>query len=120
MNPETVTLDEYGKKAELKISNLEILSDRERIKYKKEKLGTISRDYSYVFNEKTNEDFIAKLLLSFDENITEVKIKDVYRGKKLGEGTKSVCFGIAIIDYEVKDTEKKIKHFFESIGGAPR
>jgi prephenate dehydrogenase len=120
MNPETVTLDEYGKKAELKISNLEILSDSERIKQKKEKLGSVARDYSYVFSEKTSEDFLAKLLLSYDESIIAVKIKDVYKGKKLGEGTKSVCFGIEIINHEVKETEKKIKNFFESIGGAAR
>jgi prephenate dehydrogenase len=120
MNPEAVTLDEYGKKSVLKISNIEILSDQERIKCKKEKLGAVSRDYSYVFNEKTSEEFIAKLLLSYDENITNLKIKDVYQGKKLGEGRKSICFGIEIINHEVKDTEKKIKHFFESIGGAAR
>jgi len=120
VNPETVVLEEGGKSSELKISNLQVLGDEERIECKKEFYGIVERDYSAVFDESVDEPFIVALLKGFDENIAEVSVKDVYRGKKIGEGKKSVCFKTCIIDSEIKKTEKRIGEFFKGIGGSLR
>jgi len=120
VTPETVILDDNGKVSELKISNIQILSDDDRIKHKMKILGVVSRDFSVILDENVDEKFILELLKDYDENIAEGEIKDIYRGKQIGEGKKSVCFGLELIDSNVKETEEKIGEFFRRIGGRLR
>ncbi|RLI87101.1 MAG: hypothetical protein DRO76_02880 [Candidatus Altiarchaeales archaeon] len=120
VTPETVILDDNGKVSELKISNIQILSDDDRIKHKMKILGVVSRDFSVILDENVDEKFILELLKNYDENIAEGEIKDIYRGKQIGEGKKSVCFGLELIDSNVKETEEKIGEFFRRIGGRLR
>lgn len=120
VTPETVILDDNGKISELKISNIQILGDDERIKHKRKILGVVSRDFSVILDENVDEKFILELLKNYDENIAEGKIKDIYRGKQIGKGEKSVCFGLELIDSNVKGTEEKIGEFFRRVGGRLR
>ena len=109
VDPENVILNESGKSNKLKISNIQILDDEERIKFKTENFGSVERDFSYVFDKLVDEKFVCELLKNFNENIIFVKIKDVYSGKSIPEGKKSICFGVGIINekiVKVKDTEK--------------
>ncbi len=120
VDPDTVVLVEGGKESHLKISNLEVLGDEEKKKYKKEFFGTVERDFSVVLSEEADENFIVFLLKGFDANIADARVKDVYRGKQVGGGKKSVCFGVTVIDAGVKKTEEKVKALFSGIGGALR
>jgi len=120
VSPETVVLDENGKESALKISNIQILGDAERINYKKEVYGTVGRDFSVVLEEKVDEGFIIGLLKDYDGNIIDAKVKDVYHGKQIGDAKKSVCFGLELIDAEVKKTQERINMFFSGIGGRLR
>lgn len=120
VTPETVTLVDNGKVSVLKISNIQILDDDGRIRHKKEILGTVNRDFSMILNDNVDEGFIMGLLRDYDVNILDVAVKDVYRGKQVGEGEKSVCFRLELIDCNVKKTEKQIKGFFKGIGGRLR
>lgn len=119
VTPDIVVLENSGK-SELKLSNIQILDDNERIRYKTEKFGTVSRDFSIILDKGVDEEFISELLKDYDENIASVKIKDVYSGKQIGTGKKSVCFGVDLIDNNVKETENKIKKFFDKLGGMLR
>ncbi|MBN2251398.1 MAG: prephenate dehydrogenase [Candidatus Altiarchaeota archaeon] len=117
---ETVTLNERGKRFRLKISKIRILTGQERIRSRIDAYGTVSRDYSVVLEERVEERFILGLLCGFETNIVEGDVKDVYRGTKIGQGRKSVCFGLKLVDAGVKETEERINEFFRSIGGSLR
>lgn len=117
---DTVVLELNGRTSELKISNLQVLGDVERIECKKKVYGIVSRDYSIVFDESVDELFIAKLLEGFDEDIVKVSVKDVYRGEKIGVGRKSICFNVELIDFNVGEVVARIEHFFKAVGGVRR
>lgn len=118
--PDTVVLEEGGKESQLKISNLEVLGDAEKKEYKEEFFGTVERDFSVVLSEEADENFIVSLIKGFDCNISDARVKDVYRGKQVGGGKKSVCFGITLIDSGAKKTEERVKALFSGIGGSLR
>jgi prephenate dehydrogenase len=120
VTPETVTLNDNGKVSVLKISNIQILDDDERIRHKEEILGTVKRDFSMILDDNVDEGFIQGLLKNYTVNILDVAVKDVYRGEQIGVGEKSVCFRLELIDCDVKKTEKQIKEFFKGIGGRLR
>lgn len=115
-----VTLDDAGRESRLNLMNIRILNDKERIEYKKKKYGTAKRDFSFVVDEGIDENFLATLLYTYDENITRVEVKDVYSGPNIGEHKKSICFGVEIINSEIKKTEKKITEFLTKLGGKLR
>ncbi len=120
VNPEKVVLKDSGREYTLNISNIRILGDAEKIEYKKNKYGTVKRDFSIILDERVNEEFLSTLLINFDELIYGVEIKDIYRGSQIEENKKSVCFGVEIINSETKKTEKKINIFFSDLGGKLR
>ena len=81
------------------------------------------RDFSVVFNSAGNsidEEFISGILKGHDENIISVEIKDVYTGPQIAKTEKSVCFGVELIDLNLREIEKKIIEFFKKIGGRLR
>lgn len=120
VTPDEVVLDDNGKEFTLKISNIQIMRNSERIKHKAERFDKVSRDFSVLLNEKADENFISDLLTKINENILSIKVKDVYKGEKLGKERKSVCFTAEIINQDPKKTEKTILEFFEKIGGTIR
>lgn len=120
VSPDIVTLKDSNKIFELKLSNIQILSDEERIKHKVKKFGKIARDFSIIFNEDVDEKFVSELLKNNNENIISAEIKDVYKDKKLGSGKKSICFRVEIINRNIQDVEKSIVEFFRKIGGRLR
>lgn len=117
---DAVTLEESGKRNELKISNIEIIGNEQKTRYRKERYGTVKRDYSVVFDEAVDEKYVVGLLSAHDENVAGAAVKEVYRGKQVGAGKKSVCFALEIIDVHSKESEERIRRFFSGIGGSFR
>jgi prephenate dehydrogenase len=115
-----VVLEDAGKESKLNISNIQILSDEERIEYKKKKYGTVKRDFSVVLGSDVREEFIAQLLRDYDETVTGVEVKDVFVGQQIGDGKKSVCFSVELINSDVKEAEKKVNGFLTRLGGRIR
>ena len=96
------------------------MNNKERIKYKTERVGTIHRDFSHIFDKEVDETFTADLLDKFNENVIAVEVKDIYTGEQIPDGKKSVCFGVSLLNTDVKSTEKDIERFFNRIGGVSR
>lgn len=117
---ESIILEDNKHRYELKLSNIQIVDGRERMRLRIEKFGTVSRDFSVIFDSNVDEKFISELLMDYDENITEVRIKDIYSGPQIEKGKKSICFGIKIINSKPKKTEMKIIEFLERLGGRLR
>jgi len=120
VTPDEVVLSDRGKKSALKLSNLRILGDKEKIKFKAEKFGTVTRDFSVLLNSSVDDSLVAELLKSFDENITSVKVKDVYSGAQIPKDKKSVCFTVEFVNANPKESESRVKKFFSGIGGGLR
>ncbi|ODS42025.1 MAG: hypothetical protein MSIBF_01370 [Candidatus Altiarchaeales archaeon IMC4] len=116
---ENVIIDEFGKESELKLSNVQILPDGQRLKNKADKFGTVSRDFSVILNDGADEGFITGLVSARD-NVTSVEIKDVYKGGKIGSDKKSVCFRVTMVNHRPRETEGQIADFFRKIGGVLR
>ncbi|ODS37273.1 hypothetical protein BEH94_04435 [Candidatus Altiarchaeales archaeon WOR_SM1_SCG] len=120
VDSENVVINDSGKLNKLKISNIQILDDKEKIEFKIKKLGSVERDFSYIFDNLIDEKFLCELLKNFNENIISVKIKDVYSGKPIPEGKKSICFGVVVINENIARTGKIINKFLCGIGGKLR
>jgi prephenate dehydrogenase len=122
---ESVTADEVvlkqaGKSKRLKLSNLVVLGDEERLRYLVGKYGTTKKDYSVVLPDSADEAFISQLIREREDSVVEVQVKDVYRGGSIGDGLKSVLFRIELIQDDVKIHEAKVREFFERLGGGLR
>lgn len=115
-----VILKSGGKTFELRLSNVRILDDEERVNFKIEKFGTLQRDFSIVLGKGVDEGFIAKLLKEHDETIVHIKVKDRYSGPQIEKGAKSICFGVEFINIAPKEKESQIIDFFVNIGGKLR
>jgi prephenate dehydrogenase len=120
VSPDEVVISEGGRKQKLKLSNIRVLGDGERVAFKVEKYGTVSRDFSIIVDSPADASFIATLLREHDENIVGVEVKDVYSGPQLPAGKKSVCFSVSIINEGIKESERNVAEFFEKIGGRRR
>lgn len=120
VTPDEVVLEDNGKEFSIKLSNIRVMRNDERIGFKAERFGSIERDFSVLLSDKADEAFIADLLEKTDENILKAGVKDVYRGEKLGRDRKSVCFTVELINQDAKKSEKKISEFFDRIGGTLR
>ncbi|MBD3388129.1 MAG: prephenate dehydrogenase [Candidatus Altiarchaeales archaeon] len=120
VSADEVVLLDGGKRNVLKLSNLQVLGDAEMFDYKLGKYGTTSRDYSVILAEGADETFISELIVEDNDRVSSVAVKDIYQGEKLGEGVKSVCFGVEFIQEDVKGTDMELKDFFTRIGGRLR
>ncbi|GCC10683.1 T-protein [archaeon] len=113
---EMVTLGRGKKKITIKISNLELLSHEEFIKWKLNNLPREKRDYSIIFSETTDEETICRVLKKMFEGLAECMIIDIYRGKNLPEGMKSITLRLEGVNTNFKDIEE----FLKGLGGKIR
>lgn len=81
-----------------------------------EPLQAVSRDFAFLVESKVNAEDIVKAAKSVDKNlITDAYIFDVYTGKGVEPGKKSVAFAVTIqprekslVDAELEEISKKI------------
>jgi phenylalanyl-tRNA synthetase beta chain len=73
-------------------------------------LQPISRDFAFVVDEKTEAETLIRAAKSADKKlITSAEVFDVYRGKGLEEGKKSLALSITLQPIEATLTEKEIE-----------
>ncbi len=120
VSPDEVVLNEGGKRKTLKLSNLVVLGDAEKFEFKKQKYGTASKDYSVVLDESADEGFVSQLIISEVDSVASVKVRDVYKGEKIGAGLKSVCFNVEVLRDDVKANEERVRDFLTKTFGRLR
>jgi prephenate dehydrogenase len=117
VNPDEVTLETPGKKKlKLKLSNIELLASEEAMRWKSENLPRKKSDFSLLLSEDADEDVIKKLIEAFDGDVISCLIVDVYRGKQIPEGKKSITLRVETTGDDFKKTNELIK----GIGGVLR
>jgi prephenate dehydrogenase len=116
VDPEKVTLIAGKKKVTLKIANVELLPEEELLRYKAEHLPKERRDFSVVLPEGADEKFIASLLRHSIRGALTCEVIDIYRGKQIPQGMKSVTFRVIGVDLDFAQVER----FLRGIGGRLR
>jgi prephenate dehydrogenase len=117
INADEVALLTLGKKkVTLKLSNIELLGDKDARKWKSENLPKNSQDFSLLLSENASEDVIKKLLEAFDEDIILCTVIDVYKGRQIPEGKKSITLRVDTTG----DSFEKTKELILGIGGVLR
>ncbi len=118
VDPEKVVLETSGASSReilLKLSNVELLDEKFLKKWKQEHLPGMSRDFSFMFPVNTDEEIIRKCIESTGD-IISCKIIDIYKGKQIPEGKKSITFRVEALDFDFSTVETLLK----GIGGVLR
>lgn len=77
----------------------------------------IQRDFAFIVDKSQPAGEIASRLKKLDESISDVRIFDVYQGKNIAEGKKSIAFSVMIepnrnlLSEEIEHISQKIIHF---------
>lgn len=91
----------------------------EKTLLKIEPLQAVSRDFAFLVESKVNADDIVKAAKSADKNlITDAYIFDVYTGKGIDPGKKSVAFAVTIQPREKSLTDAELEEISKKIIGA--
>lgn len=76
----------------------------------------LTRDFAFVVSEKTEGDALVKAALSADKNlITSVSIFDVYQGKGIEDGKKSIALSVVIEPRDATLTDEQIEELSRKI-----
>ncbi len=91
----------------------------EKTLLKIESLQAVSRDFAFLVDSKVNAEDIVKAAKSADKNlITDAYIFDVYTGKGIEPGKKSVAFAVTIQPREKSLVDAELEEISEKIIGA--
>ncbi|WP_455645004.1 prephenate dehydrogenase [Methanosphaera sp.] len=117
MDADTVTIRNLREKiVTLKISNINILSDEETYEWKKKNLKQYQFDVSVVLPETSDEDILLNLFNNIDE-VIDISVKDIYSGKQIPKGHKSITFNYSTFN---KEDRLVVEKYLLGIGGTIR
>lgn len=117
VDPDIVVIGHKGKKVKLRLSKIELLDEKELSEWKKEHIRAVKQDFSYVFPEKVDESVLVKIIIDSDTAITTCDVIDVFRGKQIPEGKKSITLRVEVIGAA---GFKKVEKLLTGLGGELR
>jgi len=108
VDSEKVTLRRGKRSTSLKVSNVELLGEEELEEWKKENLPLKKRDVSALFPQNAEEEIIASIL---EENLgsANCEVVDVYRGKGIPRGKKSITFRMEGVELDTSRAERLLQ-----------
>lgn len=116
LSPDFAVLVRDEKETRLKLSNVEVLSHAELVNWKLDNCPQKVYDVSAVFPESCNPQIIAETLMNMS-NIVEVSVVDVYTGKQVETGKKSVTIRYSVIN---PDARFEVENLLKGFGGVIR
>ncbi|MGB9937242.1 MAG: prephenate dehydrogenase [Methanobacterium sp.] len=106
-----VTLNHNNKKTTLKLSNVEILNDKELFEWKAKHFTSKSFDVSAIFPENCIPEIIVNTVRNLN-NVINAELIDVYSGKQIPSEKISITIKFEVIDPEVRaEVESLLKGF---------
>ncbi len=117
VDPDIVEIGHKGKKVKLKLSKIELLDEKELAEWKKEHMRAVKQDFSYTFPEKVDESVLAKILTDSDPAVNSCEVIDVFRGRQIPEGKKSITLRVEVIG---AGGFQKIEKLLKGLGGELR
>ena len=79
------------------------------------KFPVIHRDFAFVCDEAVTCGEIEASIRKSCKNVTEIKLFDIFRGKQIGEGKKSMAFSIVITPDVKAFSDKEVEKFTNKI-----
>jgi prephenate dehydrogenase len=119
VTPEDVVLKTSRGELTLKLSNVELLGDDFLTEWKLRNLPRTSWDFSVIYPEALEEEPLCRLVEVVDPRIVSCKVIDVYRGKQVPKGKKSITLRVEAINFS-KDAFKKVEKVLLGLGGRLR
>lgn len=116
LSPDFLTLNQDNKKIELKLSNVEILSDNELYRWKIENYPHKNFDISAVFPENCHPEIIVDTIKSLDD-VVNASVADLYHGDQIPPGKISITIKYEVIDREARF---KVENLLKGFGGIIR
>ncbi len=116
ISPDFVFLNENNREIRLKLSNVEVLSDQELLKYKIESFPRKSYDVSVVFPQTCDPEIIAATINDL-EDVVNVKITDLYKGSQIPPKKISITFKYRVINPK---TKFEVENLLKGFGGVIR
>jgi prephenate dehydrogenase len=117
VDPEVVVIENRGTKARLKLSNIELLDEESTRSWKKGLTGAKKMDFSFVFPEAVDETILAQAIKNSSNAVTSCEVVDVFKGKQIPHGKKSITLRVEIVEPEVAGFVEKL---LTGLGGKMR
>lgn len=115
LTPDFVMLKQGNNSTQLKLSNVEVLSDKEILDYKLKNFPKKTFDVSAVFPETCDPEIITSTIKSLD-NVVGAELLDKYTGNQIPDGMISLTFRYTLLDLKAApEVEKLLKGFGSQI-----
>lgn len=116
LDNKTAFLKQGSKVKNLRVANIEVLSEKELYNWKINNLKNKMESISCVFFKNVDANIIENTIRNMD-NIIEVKLTDKYDGPQIDENSISLTFEVSALTKEDID---KVKELFTGFGGIIR
>ncbi len=116
LNDKTVFLKQGNKVKNLRIANIEVLSEDELYQWKVNNLDKKTESISCVFSKNVHVETIQKTVMKL-ENIIEINLTDAYTGPQIDDDHISLTFEVTSLSKEAIENVKKL---FTGFGGIIR
>lgn len=115
LKPEFLVLKQNNSSTTLKLSNVEILTDKQLMNWKIDNYPQKSYDVSAVFPESADPEVIVATVQGLD-GVVNAKLVDTYRGSQIPEGTMSITVRYLVFNNNtVLEVENLLKGFGSQI-----
>ncbi|MGZ7095807.1 MAG: prephenate dehydrogenase [Methanobacterium sp.] len=116
LSPDFLVLDQNKKETSLKLSNVEVLSEYELNKWKRDNYPRKSYDISAMFPENSNPEVIVDTVRGLD-GVVDASLMDVYMGKQIDSGKISITISYELIN---PDTRSAVETLLKGFGALIR
>ncbi len=113
LSPDFVTLKQNNRTTRLKLSNVEVLSENELLKWKLKNYPQKIYDISGVFPEGCDPEVILNTIKNL-KGVVGAEVTDTYRGSQIPTGNISVTIRYKVIDEVAADAVEKLLNGFGS------
>lgn len=111
ISPDFIALNENNKDIRLKLSNVEVLDNKELLKSKIESFPKKTFDVSALFPETCNPEIIARTINNL-EDVINVSVVDTFQGNQIPSGKISITFKYEVINRRARlNVENLLKGF---------
>jgi prephenate dehydrogenase len=116
LDGKTAFLKQGNKVKNLRIANIEVLSDDDLYQWKINNLDKKTESISCVFSKNVHVETIEKAVMKID-NIIDIRLTDAYNGPQIDEDSISLTFEVTALS---KDAIENVRKLFTGFGGKIR
>ncbi len=105
----------------LKTANVSLLPPDEIRRKRVEKFGEHQRDASFIFDESADPEVVSKIVQTYDDELVSMCVTDVYTGRGIPKGEKSVTFHFTFFgDLDPDAADRRARGLIISLGAPER